>query len=80
MGLGRIAGLASGFSGEEAAGLGEERDEEVLASEIDDDALLDLAALAVGFDDADVFVDGAVGGADVHGSRVQENHDHDESC
>ena len=66
-------------AGEEPLELGEHVDEEVLASEIGDDALLDLAAFAVGFDDADVFVDGAAGGADFHGSRVHENHYHDES-
>ena len=59
------------------AELGEDLDEEVLASEISDDALLDLAVFAVGLDDADVFVDGAAGGADFHGSRVHENHYHD---
>ena len=79
LGICRIAGLDAGFSGEEPAELGEHLDEEVLASEIGDDALLDLAAFAVGFDDADVFVDGAAGGADFHGSRVHENHYHDES-
>jgi hypothetical protein len=79
VGISRIAGLARGFSGEESAELGEDRDEEVLASEIDDDTLLDLAVFAVGFDDADIFVDGAAGGADFHGSRVHENHYHDGS-
>ena len=79
LGFGRIAGLAAGVPGEEPLELGEELDEEVLASEIGDDALLDLAAFAVGFDDADVFVDGAAGGADFDGSRVHENHYHDES-
>src|ERR1700680_2955470 len=65
------------LAGEEASELGEHFDEEVLPSEIGDDALLDLTAFAVGFDDADVFVDGAAGGADFHGSRVHENHYHD---
>ena len=66
------------LAGEEPSELGEDLDEEVLASEIGDDALLDLAVFAVGFDDADVFVDGAAGGADFDGSRVHENHYHDE--
>ena len=57
--VGGIAGVAVGVAGEEPAELGEDLDEEVLASEVGDDALLDLAAFAVGFDDADVFVDGA---------------------
>src|SRR5262249_56619025 len=44
--LGRITGFAS----EEAPELGEHLKEEVLASEIGDDALLDRAGFAVGFD------------------------------
>src|SRR5262249_26354811 len=67
-------------AGEEAAEFGEDLEEEVFASEVGDDALLDLAAVAVGFDDADVFMDRAAGGADFHGSRVHENHYHDELC
>ena len=74
-----ILGIESSLAGEEPPELGEDLEEEVLASEIGDDALLDLAAFAVGFDDADVFVDGAAGGADFDGSRVHENHYHDES-
>src|ERR1700680_3766120 len=65
------------LAGEEASELGEHFDEEVLPSEIGDDALLDLTAFAVGLDDTDVFVDGAAFGADFHGSRVHENHYHD---
>ena len=79
VGICRIASLSRGFSGEEPAELGKHLEEEVLATEVGDDALLDLAALAVGFDDTDVFVESAAGGADFHGSRVHENHDHDES-
>src|SRR4051794_9160135 len=75
LGVGGIRSLA----GEEPSELGEHLDEEVLSSEIGDDALLDLAAFAVGLDDADVFVDGAAGGADFHGSRVHEDYYHDES-
>jgi hypothetical protein len=37
--------------------LGEDLDEEIVAAAIGDDALLDLSALAVGFDEADVFVE-----------------------
>ncbi len=59
--------------------LGEDRDEEDLASEIDDDALLDLVAVAGGCDDADVFVDSAAGGADSHSSRAHANNYHDET-
>ena len=72
-----VGGISRRLAGEEPSELGEDLDEEVLASEIGDDALLDLTAFAVGFDDADVFVDGAAGGADFHGSRVHENHYHD---
>src|SRR5262249_13640178 len=42
----------------------------VLAAEVGDDALPDLAVFAVGFDDADVFVDGAAGGADFDGPGI----------
>ncbi len=73
----RIAGVGAGIAAEEFAELGEDRDEEVLASEVGDDALLDLSAFTVGLDDADVFVDGAAGGADFDGSRVHENKYHD---
>ena len=72
-----VRGVRS-LAGEEPSELGEHLDEEVLSSQIGDDALLDLAAFAVGLDDADVFVDGAAGGADFHGSRVHENHYHDD--
>ena len=65
------------LAGEEPSELGEHLEEEVLSSEIGDDALLDLTAFAVGLDDTDVFVDGAAFGADFHGSRVHENHYHD---
>src|SRR5262245_29869947 len=71
-----VVGIRS-RAGEEPSELGEHFDEEVLPSEIGDDTLLDLTAFAVGFDDADVFVDGAAFGADFHGSRVHENHYHD---
>ncbi len=54
-GVGGIVGVALGVAVEEPAELGEQLNEEVLASEIGDDALFDLAVLAVGFDDADVF-------------------------
>src|SRR3954449_3548314 len=73
LGVGGIRSLA----GEEPPELGEHFDEEGLPSEIGDDALLDLTAFAVGFDDADILVDGAAFGADFHGSRVHENHYHD---
>ena len=65
--------------GEESPELGQHLHEEILSPEIGDDALFDLTALAVGFDDADVFVDGAAGRADFDGSRVHGNQYHDES-
>src|SRR4051812_19806223 len=73
LGVGGIMSLA----GEEPSELGEHLEEEVLSSEIGDDALLDLTAVAVSLDDADVFVDGAALGANFDGSRVHENHYHD---
>jgi hypothetical protein len=59
LGVGRIGGFVAGIAAEECSELGEDRDEEVLASEVGDDALLDLAAFTVGLDDANVLVDGA---------------------
>jgi hypothetical protein len=44
--------------------------EHVATAKIGDDALLDLAVFAVGFHDAQVFVDGAVGGRDFDGPDV----------
>jgi hypothetical protein len=44
--------------------------EEVLAAEVGDDALFDLAVLAVVFDDADVLIDSAVGRADLDGAEI----------
>jgi hypothetical protein len=58
MGFGRRAGPDDVVAGKEPPKLGEDLDEEVLASEVGDDALFDLAAVAEGLDDADVFIDG----------------------
>ena len=44
--------------------------EQILAAQIGDDALLDFAVLAVGFDHADVLVDRAAGGRDFDGADV----------
>src|SRR5205823_13420226 len=60
---------------EEALQLRQQRGEDVLAAEVGDGALFDLAAVAVGFDDADILIDGAVGGrhldrAEVHSRSV----------
>ena len=78
--LGRIARLDLAFSGEEPAQLGQHFEQNVLTSQIGDDALLDLATFTVGLDDADIFVDGAAGGADfdgpgVHGSSAAGGSD-----
>jgi hypothetical protein len=62
LGSGEIAGLDAGVASQEPPERGEDLDEEILASLVGDDALLDLAAVAVGFDVADVFVDDAAGG------------------
>jgi hypothetical protein len=72
VGDGRIAGLTAGVSPEQPSELGQDLDQEVLAAEIGDDALFDLAVLAIGFDDADVFVDGAVLGANGDGPGVHD--------
>jgi len=72
LGVRELSGVAPGVAVEEPPELGEQLDEEVLASEIGDDALLDLAPLAVGFDDADVFVDGAVLRADFDCSWIHD--------
>ena len=62
-----VIGLGLDVAGEEAAELGEDLEEGVLAAEVSDDALSDLAVFAVGLDDADVLVDGAAGGTDFDG-------------
>jgi hypothetical protein len=57
--FGVIGSLAVGLACQEFAELGKDLDEEILATEIGDDALFDLTVFSVGLDDADVFVDGA---------------------
>src|SRR5262249_55473543 len=69
----RFAGI-NRLAREQPLEFGEDRDEEILAAQIGDDALFDLAVVAIGFDDADVLVDGTVFGANPHGSWI-----HDES-
>jgi hypothetical protein len=56
---------------EEPLQLGQQGREDVLRSEIDKGALFDLAVLAVGLDDADVLMDGAVGRRDFDGAEAQ---------
>jgi hypothetical protein len=60
-----------GFTEQDALQLGQQSGEEIFATEVGDDALFDLAVLAIGFDDADVLVDGAVGGRDFDGADEQ---------
>src|SRR5262249_32295074 len=60
------------LSAEQALELGQHRPQHILPAEVRDDALLDLAIFAVGFDDADVLVDGAVAGADLDRSGIHE--------
>ena len=78
LGLCRDAGFEGWLAGEEPLEFGEEFADQVLASEIGDNALLDLTVVAVGFDNADVFVDRAAGRADFDGSGVHEGNYHDE--
>src|SRR5580698_8798220 len=52
------------LTGEELAKLGKDLDQEIFATEVGDDTLLDLTVFTVGLNDADVFVDSTAGGAD----------------
>jgi hypothetical protein len=72
-GVGRIAVTAQEPSEFGKDDLGEP----VLAAQVSDRALLDLAVLALGFDGADVFVDRAIGGPDFDGSEVHVVKYHD---
>ena len=47
---------------------------------MDDKSLLDLAVVAIGFDDADILVDRAVGGPNFDGSEVHVVKYHDGLC
>ena len=62
---------------EEPLELGQDLDQEVLAAEVGDRPLLDLAIVAIGLDEADILVDGAAGGPDFDGSEehVVKYHD-----
>src|SRR5262249_30202911 len=77
LGIGQLAGVESLVPSEQALESRQHLDQEVLPTEVGDDALLDLAVLAVGLDDADVLVDGAVGGADSDRTGVQGGGDQD---
>ena len=62
---------------EEALELGKQLDEQIFAAQVGEGALLDLAVVAIGFDDADILVDRAVGGPDFDGSEVHVVKYHD---
>src|SRR5262249_9890317 len=48
----------------------EERLQEILATQVGDDPLLDFAVFAIGLDDANVLIDGAAGGRDLDRADV----------
>src|SRR5512135_1720455 len=79
VGIGSLGdgGSRGSIAAQESLELGEDFGEEVLATQVGDGALLDLAVLAIGFDDADVFVDHAVGGPDFDGAEVHAVKYHD---
>src|SRR5262249_32306756 len=60
------------LSAEQALEPGQHRQPHILPAEVEHNALLDLVIVAVGFDDADVLVEGAVAGADFDRSGVHE--------
>ena len=62
--------IEGGVAAEDAFKFGQQRVEDILAAKVGDDALLDLAVVAVGFDNADVLVDRAVGGGDFDGAGM----------
>ena len=51
---------------------GQEKREQILATQISDDALFDFAVVTVGFDDTNVLVDVATGGPDFNGANIHE--------
>ena len=59
--------------------LGEDLGEEIFAAQVGDGALLDLAVVAIGFDDTDVFVERAVGRPDFKSAEVHVVKYHDKS-
>ena len=65
--IGLLAG-GDGIAAEHADEIGEELLEEIFAAEVGDNALFDLTVEPEGLDDADVFVDGAIGGRDFDGA------------
>ena len=73
IGLGAVRAVPA----EQPLELGEDLDQKVLAAEVGEGALLDLAAVAIGLDDADILVDSAAGGANFDGSQVHVVKYHD---
>jgi len=67
-----IFAFRRGRAEQEALEFGQQGCEEVLASELGDDPLFNFAVVAVGFDNADVLVDGAIGGRDLDVADVHE--------
>ena len=70
-------GGARSVAAEESLEFGEDLDQEVLAAEVGEGALLDLAVVAIGLDDADILVDRAAGGSDFDSSEVHVVKYHD---
>jgi hypothetical protein len=64
---------------EQSLELGQHFRAEILAAEVGEGALLDLAVVAIGFDDTDILVDRAIGGSDFDGSEVHIAKYHDAS-
>src|SRR5262249_45751415 len=62
---------------QESSKLGKDLSEHVLATQVSDGALLDLAVFAIGFDGAHVLVNCAAGGPDFDGSEVHVVKYHD---
>ena len=62
--------LGSAF--QDATEVGKHGGQQIAATEVGYDALFDLAVLAVGFHDAQVFVEGTVGGGDSDSPYVHD--------
>ena len=75
----RVFGLGTvrAVPAEQPLELGEDLNQEILAAEVSKSALLDLAAVAVSLDDADILVESTAGGTNVDGSQVHVVKYHD---
>ena len=67
--VGRFAGNGR-VATQQTDKFGQHLDEDILAAEVSHDALFYLAAFAEGLDDADILVDGAIGGRDFEDAWV----------